>query len=230
MKRSLLLLVASLFISACNQTPPTGPGAGKAYFAMVGCASCHKIGGDGSAVGPDLSLVGYRHSAAWLELFIKDPQAWKRDTLMPNKQLSPEARAAIVTYLAEQRGQAWPKGQRPWDEPSLNKDSALRGRVIYARAGCTGCHGLGGTGGYPNNNVKGGLIPALNKVYDTYTKNELIAKIKKGVRAPQKADAKGPDPLVWMPAWGETLNEAELDAVAAYLMTLRPDKIEKSDW
>ena len=104
-----------------------------------------------------------------------------------------------------------------------------KGRVIYARAGCVGCHGVGGAGGYPNNNVKGGLIPKLNVVFETYTKPEVIAKIKKGVPHPQKADAKGAEPLVWMPSWGEKLDDAELDAVASYLMTLRPGAAEKSD-
>lgn len=230
MKRMKRLLPLFVLLAACNQAPPTGPGAGKAYFAMAGCSSCHKVGADGSAVGPDLSLVGFRHSSQWLDLFIKDPQAWKKDTLMPNKRLSDEARAAIVAYLSEQSGQAWPAGGRPWDEPSINKDPVARGRVIFSRAGCVGCHGAGGAGGYPNNNVKGGLIPALNKVYDAYTKPELVAKIKKGVRNPQKEDPKGAEPLIWMPAWGEKLDDAELDAVASYLMTLRPDKAEKSDF
>lgn len=228
MKRLVLLLAAAL--SACNQAPPTGPAAGKAYFSQAGCVACHKVGDEGSAVGPDLSLVGFRHSSAWLDQFIKDPQAWKKDTLMPNKRLSDAARGAIVAYLAEQTGQAWPAGGRPWDAPSINKDPLARGRLLFNRAGCVGCHGTGGAGGYPNNNVKGGLIPKLNGVYETYTKPELVAKIKKGVRNPEKADPKGPEPLVWMPAWGEKLDDSELDAVAAYLMSLRPDKTEKSEW
>ena len=223
MKCALLL---AAFLAACNQAAPSGPGAGKAYFAQAGCAACHKVGDEGSAVGPDLTTVGFRHSAQWLDLFIKDPQAWKKDTLMPNKRISDDARAAIVAWLAERKGEEWPKGGRPWDGASL-KD-ADKGRVIYARAGCVGCHGAGGAGGYPNNNVKGGLIPKLDGVYETYTKPELVAKIRKGVPAPEKADPKGPAPLVWMPAWGEKLDDAELDAVASYLLTLRPAKGEKS--
>ena len=109
-------------------------------------------------------------------------------------------------------------------------DAAARGKRIYARAGCIGCHGLGGAGGYPNNNAKGGVVPSLNKVYETYTKSELIAKIKRGVPNPQKADPAGPAPMLRMPAWGEKLDASELDSVATYLMTLRPNTIEKSDW
>ena len=57
----------------------------------------------------------------------------------------------------------------------------------------------------------------------------MIAKIKKGVR-PIKDDPKGPEPLIAMPAWSEKLNDAELDAVASYLMSLTSGKAEKSDW
>jgi mono/diheme cytochrome c family protein len=225
--KRLLLPTIIAALAACSLKPPTGPAAGKAYFTQVGCASCHQVGGAGSAVGPDLTLVGFRHSPQWLELWLADPQAWKPGTLMPNKQLSPAARAAIVSYLAGLKGQDWPKGGRPWDGVA---DKAARGRLVYLRAGCVACHGQGGAGGYPNNNVAGGKIPALENVFETYIKAELTAKIKRGVPSPVKADPKGPDPLVFMPAWGDILSDDEIDSVASYLLTLKPDHAEKTDW
>lgn len=225
MKR--LALLTALFAAACssNKEPLTPSAAGKAYFVQAGCASCHRVGQDGSAVGPDLSLVGFRHSAEWLDLFIKDPQAWKKDTLMPNRRVSDAARAAIVAYLSEQKGQGWERGGKPWSGVA----GAEKGRVIYNRAGCVGCHGTDGGGGYPNNNVPGGLIPKLNTVFETYTKAELVKKIAAGVPKPLKKDAAGPEPLVWMPSWKEKLDEAEIAAVADYLMTLRPPGGESSE-
>ena len=225
MRASLALLAAAL--AACSLKPPTGPVAGKAYFTQVGCASCHRVGGAGSAVGPDLTLVGFRHSPQWLDLFLRDPAAWKPGTSMPNKRLSPAARGAIVSYLAGLKGQDWPKGGRPWDDAG---GAVERGRLIYLRAGCVACHGRGGAGGSPNNNVAGGKIPALANVVETYAKAELIAKIKRGVPSPVKADPKGPDPLVSMPSWGGFLSDEEIDSVASYLLTLRPDHAEKTDW
>lgn len=220
-------LALSLALAACSAEAPTGPVAGKAYFAQAGCASCHRVGGAGGAVGPDLTMVGFRHSAQWLDLWLRDPQAWKPGTLMPNKRLSPSARAAVVSYMAGLRGEDWPKGGRPWDGVA---DGAARGRAIFARAGCVACHGPGGAGGYPNNNVAGGRIPALAGVSETYTKAELVAKIARGVPAPVPADAKGPAPLVWMPSWGQVLDDAEIASVADYLLTLRPERSEKTDW
>jgi mono/diheme cytochrome c family protein len=224
MKRVALSL--ALLGGACSLKPPTGPVAGKAYFSQVGCATCHRVGSEGGATGPDLTLVGLRHSSAWLDQWIKDPQAWKPGTLMTDKHLSPAARAAIVSYLMTLRGQDWPPGERPWESFS----GAERGRVIFLRAGCVACHGRGGAGGVPNNNVKGGRIPALTGVLSTYTKPELIAKIRNGVRDPMKADPDGPAPLVTMPAWKLILTDADADAVASYLLTLPPGEAQKTDW
>ncbi len=218
------LIFAAFIFAACGE-PYKGPNpAGHAYFSQAGCIACHKVGEEGSAVGPDLTLVGFRHSPEWLDLFIKDPTAWKKDTLMPNKRISDEARGEIVKYLAGQKGDGW---TRPWANVA---EPERKGLVIYTRAGCVGCHGPLGAGGYPNNNVKGGLIPKLNGVYEAYTKAELIAKIKNGVPHPAKADLKGPEPMIWMPAWGEKLDAGELDAVATYLLSLKPANAEKPEF
>ncbi len=226
-----LLPVVLLVAAACGKSEPASPtSAGKAYFVQAGCASCHKIGDLGSAVGPDLTLVGFRHNAEWLELFVKDPQAWKKDTLMPNKRMSDEARKAIVDYMAQLKGQDWPSGSRPWDAPSLIKDPVARGKVIYNRAGCVGCHGVAGAGGYPNNNVKGGLIPKLDGVKETFSRTELIAKIKLGVPQSEKEDPRGPTPLIRMPSWNEKLDQSELEALTDYLMTLAPANAEKPEF
>jgi mono/diheme cytochrome c family protein len=227
MNRPALSPLVLVFLGACSMQPPTGPVAGKAYFTQVGCATCHRVGGEGALVGPDLTLVGFRRSPEWLELWLKDPAAWKPGTLMPNKRLSPAARGAIVSYMAALKGQDWPKGGRPWDGLT---DAAARGRLVYLRAGCVGCHGRAGAGGEPNNNVPGGKIPPLANVSETFTKTELLAKIKRGVPSPVKADPKGLAPLVWMPAFGEVLDEAELGDVADYLLTLKPGNQERSDW
>ena len=227
MRWGSILLAAAL--TACSQSAPTGTSTGKALFTQAGCAACHKIGSEGSAVGPDLTLLGFRHSAAWLELWLKNPGAWKPDTLMPNTRLPEPALKVLVDYLAGLQGQDWPKGERPWDAISL-KDPVARGRVIYARAGCVGCHGIAGTGGFPNPHAKGGMVPAVNKSSEGYSKTELIAKIRKGVSFPQHEDPKSLGPMIRMPSWGEKLDDSELDAVASYLLTLSPSKNNKSDW
>ena len=61
--------------------------------------------------------------------------------------------------------------------------------------------------------MKGGLIPGLTGVSETYSPDELAAKIRQGSRPAGGAVA--------MPAWGEKLGDSEVRAVAAYLLTLR---------
>ena len=216
--RSFLALALLAGLGACAK--PGGPpnaAAGKAYFSQVGCASCHRVGSEGSATGPDLTLVGFRHAPEWLELFIKDPKGWKAGTLMPDTRLSPDARAAIVAYLAGLKGQDWPKGGRPWDAAAGKHE---KGRLIFVRAGCANCHGGGGLGGQPNNNVPGGAIPKLVDAAERFSRKELADKIRRGV-VPVKKDPAGPAPLIRMPAWGEVLDDAELEAVAEYVLSLK---------
>lgn len=220
MKRALLAL--ALLAAACGKPsspPKTGAEAGLAYYNALNCRVCHRIGGSGGLGGPDLTLVGFRQSREWLDRFMKDPQAWKPGTLMPNPRLSEPARAALVDYLVSLKGEGW--GQAPpWRDPSL-KDDVARGHMLYARAGCIACHGKGGTGGYPNNNVAGGKVPALAELAPTYTKEELTRKIARGV-TPAKADPAGPEPLIRMPPWGERLSPEEISQVADYVLTLKP--------
>ena len=184
-----------------------------ARFDAHGCRACHKIGARGGNSGPDLTLVGHRRPKAWLEKWLASPRAYKHDTEMPEQGLSASDRAALAGFLSAQRGQAW-GASRPWK-------AAGDGREIYLRAGCVACHGPAGRGGHPNPGAHGGVIPALAPLMGTYTKDELISRIRRGV-VPEVHD--GPPADVSMPGWDEVLDAAELGALADYLLTLaRPD-------
>ncbi len=97
-----------------------------------------------------------------------------------------------------------------------------RGEMLFSRVGCVGCHGKAGSGGYPNNNVVGGRIPTLTLVADGYSKEELKTKLKIGVPKSAKEDPSGAEPMIHMPAWGTVLKEDEIDALADYLISLKP--------
>ncbi len=220
--------VAVFFLSACSNKKMAG-GNGRAYYQALNCQVCHRIGNEGGAQkGPDLSFVGFRKSADWLNLWLKNPQAWKPQTPMPNFHLSSSARKALVEYLSSLKGQVF-DGHRPWNTPEIRRDPILRGHIIYIRVGCVTCHGIGGVGGYPDNNVVGGLIPPLNSVSQSFTKEELIRKIKLGA-TPQKANPEGPTPLLQMPAWGQVLSDGEISAVADYLLSLKSKQSAAGNW
>lgn len=184
----LVLLLLSL-TAACGRQEPLS--AGRTVYLQSNCRTCHQIGGEGRYAGPDLSFVGFRHKKEWLDRWLADPSAVKPDTTMPNPRLTPEARGALVEYLAGLRG-------GPLEETD--------GKRLFRRAGCTGCHGEGGRGGYPG-------VPKLQDTASTYTKEELIGRIRDGVKSGRELE---------MPAWGETLTEAQLAALADWLLTLKP--------
>jgi mono/diheme cytochrome c family protein len=217
MKRITLLVLVAVF-SACSQGHNDPVARGKAYFDSYQCTKCHQVGEAGAYLGPDLTFVGYRKSAEFLDTWLKDPKAWKKNVSMPNFYFKDNVRSDIVAYLASLKGQDYAAGQRPWD----GQEGIEKGALIYKHAGCVTCHGKGGVGGYPNNNVIGGEIPKISNVSETYSKEELVEKLVIGVRHPGKLDAKGPDPLLYMPAWGQdkVLNHDELEALADYLMSL----------
>jgi mono/diheme cytochrome c family protein len=229
--RSLLILVVAALLSACSGgSAPTSKG--EAYFKGYGCVKCHQIGDMGHAWGPDLTMIGFRKSPEWLDLWLKDPHAWKKQTVMPNFNLPDSTRAELVKFLSEQKGQAWEKSGRPWNHPDL-KDSVAKGEVLFTRAGCIGCHGQKGAGGFPNNNVIGGQIPSLSKVFEGYTKEELLHKIEGGVISDPE-DPSQPKPMIFMPKWGDQLSKQELNYVVDYLFSLAPKKkagkASSSDW
>jgi len=49
--------------------------AGEQLYRAKGCAKCHRIGGEGGGMGPDLSEIGKTRSAAHLRQAVVDPNA-----------------------------------------------------------------------------------------------------------------------------------------------------------
>lgn len=219
-------LAALLGLAACKREPDTRTPAerGKAAYASYNCRQCHRVGPEGGTIGPDLTFVGFRKSAAFLDLWLKDPRGWQVSTKMPTFGFTDRVRQDVVAYLATLQGQDY-AAAKPWNAAAgpLN-----RGKELYARLGCGSCHGNSGEGGMKNNNVPGGKIPALRETVSTYSNAELERKIRHGVPRPDKEDPAGPEPMVTMPAWGRKLTDDELGALVDYLRTFKPSKAE--DW
>jgi mono/diheme cytochrome c family protein len=211
-----------LALAACSpQAELTDPVArGQRDFNGVGCVKCHMIGDNGNDWGPDLTMLGFRKSSAWIDAWLKDPHAWNPKTVMPNFNLKDSTRADLVAYLSAQKGQAW--SVKPWNTPAAAAlPAAERGKLIFNSVGCVSCHAKDGYGGYPNNNVAGGLVLSLTKVSEGYTKPEAHQVIKGG-RLSIPTDSTKPAPMLQMPKWGEHLTDKEIDAVVEYLFTLAP--------
>jgi mono/diheme cytochrome c family protein len=127
-----------------------------------------------------------------------------------------EARA-LTDFLLRKRDQAVALGI-----PAL-MNPVDRGREIFRKYGCAGCHGPDGKGGVPNPNAKTAQqVPAVTYVADGYTKPELKRLIQNGQREIAALDPSRPPPPLYMPAWGSTIKDAEIDDLMAYLLSLKP--------
>jgi mono/diheme cytochrome c family protein len=222
------LILLSLFLVACTSAKDP-VSRGKARFIGMGCATCHRVGDRGGGqAGPDLTTVGLRHSAEWLDRWMRAPQEWKPGTTMPNFKMTDDVRSELVAYMQTLNGDDY-RAQPPWNSAKLKGLPEKRGEMIYNRVGCNTCHGAQGKGGYPNTNVVGNQIPSLALVRDGFTRDELKQRIALG-RRPEPADPAQPAPLVVMPAWGNYLTEDEMEDLITYLYSLRPAEKPNEDW
>ena len=74
---------------------------GRMQFSGNGCTACHKIGGIGGSVGPDLSHVGSRRDTQWIAQQITEPTSHNPNTVMPAfKALSQTHLGELVNYLS----------------------------------------------------------------------------------------------------------------------------------
>jgi len=73
---------------------------GKNLYNQNRCDLCHRIGGQGGIIGPDLSKVGNKYDPRWLAKKIKDPKSVNPTTQMPAyPQLSDNEIEALVSFL-----------------------------------------------------------------------------------------------------------------------------------
>ncbi len=83
------------------------------YEVKYQCQSCHTIGSAGGYVGPNLSNAGNWMTAAWIEAWLKDPQALAPATIEPRRALTADEVRALTAYLLTLRqSRAAPAPQR----------------------------------------------------------------------------------------------------------------------
>ena len=159
------------------------------------CSTCHGLQGEGTANGPSLQNAG----PAAVDFMLSTgrmPLANPGDQPVRGEpKFTPEQTAAIVAYVDT---------IAPGGEPIPTVDPAAgdlaRGAEVFLNT-CAGCHGAGATG----DSVGGGQIaPTINPADPTQI-GEAI-RIGPGV----------------MPRFGpETIDQADLDSLAAYLLWIR---------
>lgn len=93
------------------------------FKEKIGCIACHRVGGEGGTVGPFLDRAGTRLQLEYIFRWVKNPQAFLKNTKMPNFGLSDEDALAITLYLGTLK--AGPKEAHPPEEILLPREREL---------------------------------------------------------------------------------------------------------
>jgi len=110
---------------------------GLAMFENLGCHGCHPAEGfrESAKVGPELTRIANKVEPAWLVQWIQNPPSYLRHTRMPNFGLSKEQATAIAAYLLAKSEPDPPVPGRY--NPGASPE---RGKQVFERVGCLGCH------------------------------------------------------------------------------------------
>lgn len=84
------------------------------YYSKYGCQACHIIDPkrDKGYIGPTLTHVGSRLTAAWVYNWLKDPQALRPGTQEPKRNLSDDDARALTAFLMSQKEHGAPEAKK----------------------------------------------------------------------------------------------------------------------
>jgi len=99
----LLALVMTIATAPALAQGPSPVAEGKKVYTNQGCYGCHTVDKSGTPIGPDLSLVGRKHSETWIAQWLRDPASQKPTAHMPRLQLSEAEVKALTAYLSSLR-------------------------------------------------------------------------------------------------------------------------------
>jgi mono/diheme cytochrome c family protein len=194
---------------------------GAHLFVQFACSACHGPQGRGG-VSPDvpaLRPIGKALTVAQLTKIIDHGLGESKNPKKPympvwGPVISKSQVADLVAYVRA----GLPK-VRYADPVPVPRDQgpAVAGAALYVRYGCINCHGPNGLGGVPNPGSPDKAIPPLSgqdfrKQFNTDAK--IVAVIRSG-------SVIGKPPITSMPHWGGIIPSRDLEALAAYLKTLK---------
>lgn len=106
--------------------------------------------------------------------------------------------------------------------PEEQNDPVRFGRALVQHLGCLYCHGLGGRQGIENPNAVRKHVPAWDseEFIRRYPVDDGVRYVIEKGRTPAK-DPEATGSPVPMPPWGNRLNKDEMDAIVAYIWSLR---------
>lgn len=211
--------------------------AGSDLFKSSGCAACHRIGGVGGSIGPDLSGEGIKgRSRQWLGDQLRNPKAHNPASIMPSiTALGDKAIEQLVEYLLSLKGKVAASASTGAVAAATSTGlqagpglavtiigSAEHGAIIFAGT-CSSCHGPQGTGSVANPGSKDGTIPPLNPIdRDEFNPDPKAFAEKIDLYIQHGSRPEGPNPQVSMLPFGDSnaLTQQQIADLEAYILSL----------
>ena len=190
-------------------------------FVQFACASCHGPQGSGG-VSPDvpaLKKVANTLTVSQLSSIIRHGLGESANPKKPFMPVwGPLISKAQVTYLVAYIRAGLPRVPDANPAPvARDQGLAVAGAALFVRYGCINCHGPNGLGGVPNPQSPDKSIPPLAG-QGFRTEFNTDAKILGFIRS---GSVIGEAPVVSMPHWGGIIPQRDLNALVAYLKTLK---------
>ncbi|MBI2401607.1 MAG: c-type cytochrome [Gemmatimonadetes bacterium] len=111
----------------------------------LSCLGCHRLEGQGGAIGPDLTDVADRRSAEFIFRMITHPQATQQGSRMPRVPMPAEWARLVASYLAQGKSAAAVPADPSQPEDATPLSGIQDPGALYQRL-CAACHGVSGAG------------------------------------------------------------------------------------
>jgi cbb3-type cytochrome c oxidase subunit III len=211
-------VAAASTTQSAEQVAPT-VAAGAHDFVNFACAQCHGLDGRGGVSPFVPALKNTQLTAAQLRQIIDHGLGESANPTHPympvwGQVISSRQVDDLVAYIRAglpavptATPVAVPKGQ----------GLAVEGQALYTLYGCVNCHGPNGLGGVPNPQSPDKSIPPLSGAdfrHEFNTDKKIIDVIVSG-------SVIGRAPIVSMPHWGGIIPTDRLQALVAYIKTLK---------
>lgn len=225
--------------------------AGKHVWHRKNCINCHTLLGEGAYYAPDLTKIAQQRGAAYLKAFLQEPSRFyseERDRrLMPNLKLSDQEiddLVAFLTWVGHIDTQGWPPrpilvsgaaipGTDVGGPPpaAASSDPVALGEALFKTSppGCNACHSVAAGVNLVGPSLAGIATRAAERLRGAdYHGGARDAEgyIRESILDPAAFLVPGAtfsaNGVSFMPAnFGQTLEPAQIDALVAYLMTLK---------
>jgi nitric oxide reductase subunit C len=225
--------------------------AGKHVWHRKNCINCHTLLGEGAYYAPDLTKITDQRGAPYLRSFLADPAKFyneERDRrLMPNLKLTPAEIDQLIAFLGwvgKINTHGWPPrpilvsgatipGSNVGGAPPLpaSDDPVAVGQAVFGQSppGCFACHstvaGVNLVG--PSLSGIAGTAAARVTAADYHGKaTDATGYLRESIVEPNAHVVAGPTyssggQSLMPPGFGQSLEPAKIDALVAYLMTLK---------